>query len=93
MELWGGQEGQVVATVRDGGADESQAVPQAGGAQVGTQEHRAGHGWQHVGELGMGGGRDMDIAGFQLECELIYDTIPNDIVPQRLLHIFGVYAS
>ena len=61
VELWGGQEGQVVATVRDGGADESQAVPQAGGAQVGTQEHRAGNGWQHVGELGMGGGRDMDM--------------------------------
>ena len=67
MELWGRQEGQVVATVGDGGADEGQAVPQAGGAEVGTQQHRAGHGRQHVGELGTVREETWIWTGIQLE--------------------------
>lgn len=51
MELGRGQEGEVVSTVGDGGADQSQAVPQAGGGQMGTQDHRPNCHWQHVGDL------------------------------------------
>ena len=80
VELWGGQEGQVVATVGDGCADEGQAVPQAGGAQVGSQEHWAGHGRQHVGELGRSGEETWIWTGF--ECELIYDTT----IPKMSFH-------
>lgn len=34
MELGGGQEGEVVSTVGDGGADQSHAVPHGGGGHV-----------------------------------------------------------
>lgn len=51
MELWGGQEGQVVAAVGDGGADESHAVPHAGGGQVRAQDDRPDHHGQRVGDL------------------------------------------
>lgn len=50
VELWGGQERQVVATVGDSGADQSQAVPQAGGAEVRAQQHWAQSHWEHVGD-------------------------------------------
>lgn len=39
VELGRGQQRQVVAAVGDGGAEQSQAVPQAGGGQVGAQDH------------------------------------------------------
>lgn len=66
VELWGGQEGQVVAGVGHGGADQRQAVPQAGGDQVGAQEHRAQHRRQHVGQLDPGrlGGGTWICTGF-----------------------------
>lgn len=51
MELWRGQEGEVVSTVGDGGAEESQAVPHGGGGHVRAQDHRPHHHRQHVGEL------------------------------------------
>lgn len=51
MELRGGQEGEVVATVGDGGADESHTVPHAGGGQVRAQEDRPDHHGQRVGDL------------------------------------------
>ncbi len=51
VELGGGQEGEVVSTVRDGGADQSHAIPHGGGGQVGAQEHRPDSHRQHVGEL------------------------------------------
>lgn len=51
VEFRRGQEGQVVSTVGDGGADQSQAVPQGGGGHVGAQEHRPHCHRQHVGDL------------------------------------------
>lgn len=51
VELRRGQEGEVVPTVGDGGADQSQAVPEGGGGQVGAQDHRSDHHRQHVGDL------------------------------------------
>lgn len=51
VELGGGQEGEVVSTVGDGGADQSQAEPQGGGGQVGAQDHRPEDHRQHVGDL------------------------------------------
>lgn len=45
MKLGGGQEGEVVATVGDCGADQSQAVPRGGGGDVGAQNHRPRHHW------------------------------------------------
>lgn len=51
VELGRGQEGEVVSTVGNAGADESQAVPHGGGGQVGAQDHRTSHHRQHVGEL------------------------------------------
>lgn len=41
VELGGGQEGKMVAAVGHSGADQCQAVPQAGGGQVGAQEQWA----------------------------------------------------
>lgn len=40
MELRRRQERKVVSAVGDGGADQSYAVPQGGGGQVGAQKHR-----------------------------------------------------
>lgn len=54
MELGGGQEGEMVATVGDGGADQSQAVPGGGGGDVGAQKHRPDCHRQHVGDLTAG---------------------------------------
>lgn len=51
MEFWGRQEGKVVSTVGDGGADQSHAVPHAGGGDVGAQDHWPNHHRQQVGEL------------------------------------------
>lgn len=51
VELRGGQEGEVVSTMGDGGADQSQAVPQGGGRKVGAQDNWPGHHRQRVGEL------------------------------------------
>lgn len=51
VEFRGGQEGQVVSTVGDGGADQSQAVPQGGGGDMGAQDHRPQCHRQHVGDL------------------------------------------
>lgn len=51
VKLGGGQEGEVVAAVGDGGADQSQAVPHAGGGDVGAQNHRTGDHGQQVGDL------------------------------------------
>lgn len=51
MEFRGRQEGEVVSTVGEGGANQSHAVPQAGGDQVGTEDHRPERHRQHVGEL------------------------------------------
>lgn len=51
MELWRGQQRQVVSAVGDGGAEQSQAVPQAGGGQVGAQDHWSDQNRQRVGEL------------------------------------------
>lgn len=51
MEFWGRQEGEVVSTVGDGGADQSHAVPHAGGGDVGAQDHWPDHHRQQVGEL------------------------------------------
>ncbi len=53
MVLGGGQEGEVVSAVGDGGADQCQAVPHGGGGQVGAQNDRPDHHWQHVGNLTM----------------------------------------
>lgn len=51
MEFWGRQEGEVVPTVGDGGADQSQTVPHAGGGDVGAQDHWPDDHRQQVGEL------------------------------------------
>lgn len=51
VELWWWQQRQVVSAVGDGGAEQSQAVPQAGGGQVGAQDHWSDQNWQRVGEL------------------------------------------
>ena len=51
VELGGGQEGEVISTVGDGGADQSQGVPHGGGGQVGAQDHRPHYHRQHVGDL------------------------------------------
>lgn len=51
MEFWGRQEGEVVSAVGDGGADQSHAVPHAGGGDVGAQDDRPDHHGQQVGEL------------------------------------------
>lgn len=51
MELGRGQQRQVVSAVGDGGAEQSQTVPQAGGGQVGAQDHRPDQHRQRVGEL------------------------------------------
>lgn len=51
MKLGGGQEGEVVSTVGDGGADQSHAVPHGGGGHMGAQEDRPESHRQHVGDL------------------------------------------
>ena len=51
MELGRGQHGQVVPAVGDGGTDERQSVPEAGGGHVGPHEHWAGYRWRHVRQL------------------------------------------
>lgn len=51
MELWRRQEGEVVSTVGDGGADQSQGVPEGGGGHMGAQDHGTSHCWHHVGKL------------------------------------------
>lgn len=51
MELGGGQEGEVVSTVGDGGADQGHAVPHGGGGHVRAQDHRPDDHRQQVGEL------------------------------------------
>ena len=51
MELGGGQEGEVVSTVGDGGADQSHAVPHGCGGHMGAQEDRPESHRQHVGDL------------------------------------------
>lgn len=51
MELRRRQEGKVVSAVGDGGADQSYAVPQGGGGQVGAQEHWPAYHRQQVGDL------------------------------------------
>lgn len=43
MELWGRQEGEVVSTVGDGGADQGHAVPHGGGGDVRAQDHWPDH--------------------------------------------------
>lgn len=54
MEFRGGQEGEVVSTVGDGGADQSNAVPHAGGGDVGAQDDRPHDHREQVGELQQG---------------------------------------
>lgn len=51
VKLWGGQEGEVVSAVGNGGADQSQAVPQGGGGQMRAEQHRSDDHGQHVGDL------------------------------------------
>lgn len=51
VELGWRQEGEVVSTVGDSGADQSHAVPHGGGGQVGAQDHRPDYYWQRVGDL------------------------------------------
>lgn len=51
MELGGGQEGEVVSTVGDGGADQGHAVPHGGGGHVRAQDHWPDDYRQQVGEL------------------------------------------
>lgn len=51
MELRRGQEGQVVSTVGDVSADQSQAVPEGGGGEVGAHDHGSNHHRQRVGDL------------------------------------------
>lgn len=51
MELRRGQEGEVISTVGDSGANQSYAVPHGGRGQVGAQEDRPESHRQHVGDL------------------------------------------
>lgn len=51
MKLRRRQEGEVVSTVGDVGADQSQAVPEGGGGQVGAHDHGSDHHRQCVGDL------------------------------------------
>lgn len=51
MEFRRGQEGEVVSTVGDVGADQSQAVPEGGGGQVGAHDQGSNHHRQCVGDL------------------------------------------
>lgn len=51
VELGRGQEGEVVSTVGDGGADQGHAVPHGGGGDVRAQDHRPDDHRQQVGEL------------------------------------------
>ena len=43
MCLWGGEEGEMVATVVDGCASDGQGVPEPRGGEVGSQEEWASH--------------------------------------------------
>lgn len=68
MELRGGQEGEVVPTVGDRGAPQNQAVPEAGGGQVGAQDHGSHHHRQHVGDLAI---NQSDLISFALFIQTI----------------------
>lgn len=51
VKLGRGQEGQVVSTVRDGGADQSHTVPHTGGRQVRVQQDGSDGHREHVRDL------------------------------------------